>query len=726
MDKTAGYGFGTFQGVFTPSILTIIGVVMYLRFGWMLGNVGLLPSLAIVTMGSAITLLTGLSISALATNMRMKGGGAYFILSRSLGPEAGAALGIPLALSQAISVSFYIAGFAEALAGAGLPWVSAIDVRFTGLATLTVIAIVATLNANIALKSQYFIMAAIALSLLSFFSGGAPEQLVAPESGAVPAVVGFWPVFAVFFPAVTGILSGVGMSGDLKNPGRSIPVGTIAAVLVGYAIYMTVPIFLHRMVPDAEILRSETMIIGKCARWPWMILIGVWAATLSSAVGSFLCAPRVLQALARDSLLPSVFARGYGKSGDPRAASVFCFALSAAGVWLGDINMIAPVLTLFNLSTYGLLNLCAACEETMSNPSWRPKFRVRAGFSFVGFAGCLGAMFMISPGWTFVAIFVELSVYWFVKRREINARWGDMRAGIRTALVGLLFRKLYGKRHRSRNWRPNLIVLQDLPIQNLRLISLAREMSGGHGLATLASVVRCSSATAVDERGIVDSVVRTVRKLNFHCGVKVLLAENPWRGMSELVRAYGFGPIVPNTVMMGMPKDNHRTEFSEFARVVCRERKNLILADGSAQVPEQGFIDIWWRGNSPNAAFMLAIAFLMQRSPAWRRHPLRLNMIVRNRTVEEAEATFAEFLERARLDALTRVIAGDGMPFVDTIAANSTDAAVSLVGLRPPAADEAASAFADYVLAMRDGLSGVPYAVFSLAAEDVDFNGIFD
>jgi hypothetical protein len=211
----SGYGFGTFQGVFTPSILTIIGVVMYLRFGWMLGNVGLPASLLIITLGSAITFLTGLSISALATNMRMKGGGAYFILSRSLGLEAGAALGIPLALSQAVGVSFYVAGFAEALVHSSLPVVSGWEPGTVGLVTLFVLAAVATISADIALKAQYFIMAAIAVSLVSFFIGGAPEGVVAPAPDKLPPVLGFWPVFAVFFPAVTGVLSGFGMSGDL-------------------------------------------------------------------------------------------------------------------------------------------------------------------------------------------------------------------------------------------------------------------------------------------------------------------------------------------------------------------------------------------------------------------------------------------------------------------------------------------------------------------------------
>ena len=229
--------------------------------------------------------------------------------------------------------------------------------------TLTFLALVSSVSADLALKSQYFVMAAIVASLVSLFCGGAPSALAAPDAASVPPALGFWPVFAVFFPAVTGILSGVGMSGDLKDPGKSIPRGTIAAVLTGYAIYMAVPLFLDWCVKDAAVLRSDTMILAKCARWQMPILVGVWAATISSAVGSFLCAPRVVQALARDRLAPRFLGRGYGASDDPRVASFLCYAVAAAGVLLGDINAIAPVLTMFNLSTYALLNLSAARER---------------------------------------------------------------------------------------------------------------------------------------------------------------------------------------------------------------------------------------------------------------------------------------------------------------------------------------------------------------------------
>ena len=735
-----GYGFGTFQGVFTPSILTIIGVVMYLRFGWMLGNVGLATSLLIVTIGSSITFLTGLSISALATNMRMRGGGAYFMLSRSFGAEAGAAMGIPLALSQAIGVSFYVAGFAEALVNSGLPVAGSWDVRVVGLATLAVLAFVSTVSANIALKSQYLIMAAIAFSLVSFFSGHPPAAALddaARTAAAEAPVAGFWTVFAVFFPAVTGILSGVGMSGDLKNPGRSIPLGTIAAVLTGYAVYMAVPVALSRFVPDAGVLRSDTMILAKCARWPAAILAGVWAATLSSAVGSFLCAPRVFQALSRDRMMPRVFGRGWGKTDDPRFAALCCFAIAAAGLWLGDINAIAPILTMFNLSTYALLNLSAGLESTMDNPSWRPTFRVKAVFSFLGFSLCTGAMFMISPGWTFAALGCEFLIWWCAKRRAMRARWGDMRTGLYVAISRFAMLKLEGMEPDLRNWRPDVLAFAGLPLKSPDVVDLAKAISGGRGMVTLASVVPPAAGGAGRENELAAILRAGAAKRGLAALARVHAAEDPWQGMKELVRCYGFGPFVPDTVLLGVPsRENQVAQFSELAMFLADRRRNIVLVrdriepptDQAATRRQQGVprIDIWWRGRNENGSFMLALARLMVQS-AERRLSLRLCQIAEEGAdLGAAKKVLEQFLSDARVEAETFVRAYDrAVPPVETIARTSADAEFAFIGLRTPLEGESASAYADYFRTMRDATSALPCAVFALAAEGVMFRRIF-
>ncbi len=302
-----GYRFGTFKGVYVPSVLTILGVIMYLRLGWVLGSVGLPKTLLIVTMASGITFLTALSLAALATNMKVGGGGAYFILSRSLGLEPGAAVGLPLYLAQALGIAFYVSGFAEALTVAYPQW----QPRMVGIATLVILALIAWISASLALRVQYLVMALIVASLVSFFLGHGPEPAVVAEAArALPERLSFWAVFAVFFPAVTGIEAGIAMSGDLKDPGRSLPIGTIAAVLTGFVVYLAIPIFLTVVVADHSLFLTEPLIMEKVALRGDIILYGVWAAALSSAMGALLGAPRTLQALARDGVLPRFIGRG--------------------------------------------------------------------------------------------------------------------------------------------------------------------------------------------------------------------------------------------------------------------------------------------------------------------------------------------------------------------------------------------------------------------------------
>jgi solute carrier family 12 sodium/potassium/chloride transporter 2 len=343
---TSGAGLGTFGGVYTPSILTILGVIMYLRFGWVVGNVGLLGTLIIVTLATSITFLTSLSVSAIATDRIVRAGGAYYMISRSLGIETGGAVGIPLYFAQAISVALYTIGFTESLIKS-FPILEPFT-KVLALATTFGVAILAIVSARLAIKAQYFIMAAIVLSLVSFLFGHSIDANTSIELwGAKPEnSENFWVVFAVFFPAVTGIMSGVGMSGDLRDPTRSIPIGTLAAVGTGYVIYMALPIILAGRA-DAKTLIDNPLIMKEMALWGPAILLGVWGATLSSALGSILGAPRVLQALARDGILPRwmrVLGNGSGPDDEPRLATFVTLFVASAAVAIGDLNLIAPVL----------------------------------------------------------------------------------------------------------------------------------------------------------------------------------------------------------------------------------------------------------------------------------------------------------------------------------------------------------------------------------------------
>lgn len=738
--RSAGYGFGAFAGVFTPSILTIIGVVMYLRFGWVLGNLGLGRTLLLVTLCNSVTLLTGLSLSALATNREVQGGGAYYLVSRAFGAETGAAIGIPLFLSQAIGTAFYVAGFSESLVGA-LPAAAGWDPRLVGSATLVALAGVSVFSANLAMRVQYFIMAAIALSLVSFFAGGNPGAEVLAGSGAAAPSPGFWVVLAVFFPAVTGILSGVGMSGDLRNPGKAIPRGTLGAVLAGYAIYMAVPVALYFFAGDAPALRTDPMIFQKCSRWPALVLPGVWAACLSSALGSLLAAPRVLQAMSRDRLAPAFLGRGYGKGDDPRAAAALAFALAAGAVWAGGVNLLAPVLTMVNLVIYALLNLAAAIEEAIGSAAWRPTFRVPWTVAAAGFALCAAMMVLISPAASVAAMLLIGAIHWMMVRRRLRARWQDFRRGLLRSGTRTLVHRLDASPEDGRNWQPDILALGAASARREWLGTLAAALSRDRGLLTFASVVPEEGWSAERAEASGTAVRDWAARRGLEAFVRVHPAPDPWSGMRELVRAYGFGPLVPNTVLMGAPGDGETAEgIASVARLAVSLRRNLLLAareKGDAAAGEDGQaedlprrIDLWWRGRGNNASFMLALACLLRRSRQWEGASLRLcHAAEPGEDPARAEEALCAFLREARVDAQVTVLPsamaeGPGGASA-AIRAASAEAGLVLLGLRPPLDGESDAAYGGYLLACRRGAASLPRTLYALAADGIDFRDVF-
>lgn len=738
--RSAGYGFGAFAGVFTPSILTIIGVVMYLRFGWVLGNLGLGRTLLLVTLCNSVTLLTGLSLSALATNREVQGGGAYYLVSRAFGAETGAAIGIPLFLSQAIGTAFYVAGFSESLVGA-LPAAAGWDPRLVGSATLVALAGVSVFSANLAMRVQYFIMAAIALSLVSFFAGGNPGAEVLAGSGTAAPSPGFWVVLAVFFPAVTGILSGVGMSGDLRNPGKAIPRGTLGAVLAGYAIYMAVPVALYFFAGDAPALRTDPMIFQKCSRWPALVLPGVWAACLSSALGSLLAAPRVLQAMSRDRLAPAFLGRGYGKGDDPRAAAALAFALAAGAVWAGGVNLLAPVLTMVNLVIYALLNLAAAIEEAIGSAAWRPTFRVPWTVAAAGFALCAAMMVLISPAASVAAMLLIGAIHWMMVRRRLRARWQDFRRGLLRSGTRTLVHRLDASPEDGRNWQPDILALGAASARREWLGTLAAALSRDRGLLTFASVVPEEGWSAERAEASGTAVRDWAARRGLEAFVRVHPAPDPWSGMRELVRAYGFGPLVPNTVLMGAPGDGETAEgIASVARLAVSLRRNLLLAareKGDAAAGEDGQaedlprrIDLWWRGRGNNASFMLALACLLRRSRQWEGASLRLcHAAEPGEDPARAEEALCAFLREARVDAEVTVLPsamaeGPGGASA-AIRAASAEAGLVLLGLRPPLDGESDAAYGGYLLACRRGAASLPRTLYALAADGIDFRDVF-
>ncbi len=719
MAKTSG--LGAFGGVYTPSILTILGVIMYLRFGWVVGNVGLWGALAIVTLSTSITLLTALSISAIATDRVVRAGGAYYMISRSLGMETGGAVGIPLYFAQALSVGLYTIGFAESVAIA-FPWLSQLYVSL--IATIAV-AILALTSAEIAIRAQYFIMAAIACSLISLVIGP-PIANVEPQLWAIPDTQeSFWGVFAVFFPAVTGIMAGVSMSGDLREPTRAIPFGTLAAVGTGYLIYMSLPLLLAWRA-DTDSLLNNSLVMMDLSIWGPLILLGVWGATLSSAIGSILGAPRVLQALARDGVLPKplgFLGRGSGATDEPRLGTFVTLVVAIATVCIGDLNLIAPVLTMFFLTTYLVLNVSAGLEGLLKSPSFRPTFRVHWSLSLLGAAGCLAVMFLIDALATVVAAVVALSIYFWLQRRELTATWGDVRRGLWMALIRVGVLQLGQAMEDPKNWRPHVLVLSGIPRKRWSLVELADAFTHNRGLITVASILPSGSRTIAQQAELEDTLRDYLDKHGVPALARVVTADNPFVGAQQLVSTYGLGAIVPNTVLLGDSEEVSRragychmlAEIHHAGRSIAILRENHDLGFGQRQR-----IEIWWGGMQANGSLMLLLAYLLRNNHAWRQATIYLNLVVPDAVAAQAaKLNLDRMLADLRVGARSQIIIADGRPFDEILHATSADADLIFLGMAKPRPD-----YDRYYESLQQRAVGLPTTLFVLAAPDFAFEEV--
>ena len=682
--------FGTFAGVFTPNVLTILGLILFLRTGWVVGQAGLVGALVIVALANAITLLTGLSLSAIATSMRVRTGGNYYLISRSLGLEIGGAIGIPLYLSQAISVAFYVIGFTEALLS--IPFFQAMDARLISTVVVVLFGVIAYIGADFALRIQYVVLAALVGALISFFAGGWGDMLAPTLAADFTPGVTFWAVFAVFFPAVTGITVGASMSGDLKDPGKSIPRGTLASIFVTAVIYLATVIWLALHASPSDLI-ANNLIMQEIAAWPVLILIGVWAATLSSALGSVMAAPRVLQALAFDNVLPRGLGARLGSKTEPRVAVLVTTALAVAVVWMGDLNFVAPVISMFFLNTYGMTNLAAGIEKLVGNPSYRPRFNIHWSVSMLGALGCYGAMFLINAPATVVAIVISYGIFFLLERRSLQRTWGDLRSGLWFTLARYSLLNLEGTRFHAKNWRPNILVFTGQPHNREQLVALADWLARGHGIVTFTQlligdvdqIVESNLREAARKR--IRTYIQDRRMLAF---AEVDIAPDFYTGALTVAQSHGVGGLEPNTVLLGWSRTPEgRTRQIELMHALAALGKSVLLLryDGERGYGKRLVIDVWWGGRGGNADLMLLLAHIISQHRSWADADIRLLRIIDG---EEGRAGTLAHMQ-ATLDAV-RVIAtpvvivrGDDQSTQEVISTWSRESDLSLLGLKIPA-----------------------------------------
>lgn len=469
----------TFAGVFTPTVLTILGVIMYLRLGQVVGNAGLVGAILIILLAHVITISTTLSVSSIVTNTRVGAGGAFAIISQSLGLEVGGAVGVPLFLAQGISIALYVTGFAIA-------WVSIFPSHpfaLVGLIVFAVVVGIVMVSTQFASQTQYLILAVVVLSLISIFLASFP---IFGQSGFTetpvlwgefndPGLGDFWSTFAVYFPAVTGIMVGISLSGALENPRRAIPQGTLWAIALTLVIYLLLTYWLARIATPEELLANETIMADK-AFFSWAVLAGVLGATFSSALGSLVAAPRVMQALAQYDILPlSDFFTKETAGGEPRNAMYATAVVGLAALIFGfvssGLNAISEILTMFFLITYGMINVVVLIEQTLAMVSFRPTIQIPRIVPFIGMTGCVFAMFIINPTFSLVAVVVVLAIYGYLVRQQLKTLDTDVRSGLFTAMVEwAMIRAQEMPTAPERTWKPTV----------LAPVSSSRELTGSY------------------------------------------------------------------------------------------------------------------------------------------------------------------------------------------------------------------------------------------------------
>jgi amino acid transporter len=698
---------GTFGGVFTPSILTILGVIMFMRAGFVIGQAGIVQALLILVLAKCITILTTLSISAVSTNTPVAGGGAYFLISRALGPEFGGAIGVALFSAQAISVPFYTLGFTEALvrtfpdAAGYFFWIA--------LMIALLLFSVSYIGAKWAIKTQYLIMTILAFSILAFMGGAIfhfeDERFLQNWSSEYSGSgMSFWKVFAIYFPAVTGIMAGVNMSGDLKDPGRSIPLGTLAAVGVGFFIYGLQIVFLGGAQSRAELLNAsyETLCGQALLGANFLVVAGVFAATLSSALGSFLGAPRVLQAVARDDVIPVLqfFARGSHKGDEPHRALWLNLIVTVAVIfWAGGdsqgraFNVLAAVVTMFFLYTYGMVNMAAFVESFAGNPSFRPRFRYYHWIpALCGAGACAATAFLIDPPAAILAAVFVSVLYSSLRRRVLevhfgDARWGFIYSRLRNNLLGLARIPLHPK-----NWRPTILVLTGNPATRHTMAMYALWLGAERGLVTLGRVLVGDLAEIGHlRRTAVEQLRGFLRENDFEALSTVVISKSLDEGLTALLQGHPVSPLQPNVLLMGWSTDPER-----FVSLVQHLNSARLLGMSLILLRDRGLptgnwarrIDIWWRGRE-NGSLMVLLAHLLTLNWEWSRARIRLlRLIYEEAGREPATQALEQLIHAARLQAEVQIIVSESS-FIEVLQRHSKDASVVLLGFNVPEEDEA-------------------------------------
>ncbi|XP_041643892.1 solute carrier family 12 member 2 [Cheilinus undulatus] len=602
--------FGWVKGVLIRCMLNIWGVMLFIRMSWIVGQAGIGLTIAIILMATLVTTITGLSTSAIATNGFVRGGGAYYLISRSLGPEFGGSIGLIFAFANAVAVAMYVVGFAETVVEM-LNDVDALmtdelnDIRIVGTLTVILLLGISVAGMEWEAKAQIVLLVILLLAIANYFIGTfMPTESKEPKGffGYNTAIFlenlgpdfrddeTFFSVFAIFFPAATGILAGANISGDLTDPQSAIPKGTLLAILITGITYVGVAISTGAcIVRDATGDHNDTVsdtvnctdaactlgydfsickeggcqyglmndfqVMSLVSAFGPLISAGIFSATLSSALASLVSAPKVFQALCKDNIYPGlgVFAKGYGKNNEPLRGYVLTFCIGLAFILIAELNIIAPIISNFFLASYALINFSVFHASLANSPGWRPSFKYyNMWVSLAGAILCCVVMFVINWWAALVTLLIVLALYIYVSYKKPDVNWGSSTQALiyNQALTHCL--NLTGVEDHVKNFRPQCLVLVGYPNSRPALVQLVHSFTKNVGLMVCAHVKTVTRRPNFKE--LSQDHARCQRWLNkkrIKAFYTPVYSDSLRHGAQFLMQAVGLGRLRPNTLVMG-------------------------------------------------------------------------------------------------------------------------------------------------------------------------------
>lgn len=658
--------FGTLP-VFLTAISTILGAVMFLRFGYAVGSVGLLGTVFIILIGHLVTIPTAMAIAEIATNQKVEGGGEYYIISRSFGINIGAAIGIALYLSQAISIAFYVIAFAEAFDPL-IDWLSAnyglyiYDKRLISIPAVLIISVLMlTKGADLGMKMLYLVVVTLFASLVLFFIGGeGGATSVASTVANEVSGESFFVVFGIIFPAFTGMTAGVGLSGDLKDPKKSIPWGTVSATMIGMVIYIFIAYKLSTHASTADLI-SDQLIMSKIALWGPIIPIGLAAATISSALGSIMVAPRTLQALASDKVFPtdrinSLLAKGSSKNNEPVNATLITVGLALFFVALGSIDTVAQVISMFFMVTYGAICSISFFQHFAADPSYRPAFKSKWYISLLGAGMCIFLMLKMEPGYAIASISIMTLIYFALSRAS-----GD-KEGMAKIFQGVIFQLIreiqvfiQKAEKDDENWRPSVICISGDSFDRPAAFELMRWISHRYGFGTYLHFINgyYSKDTKEQSHAELQRLIKAADHSDSNVYVDTMVSPSYTTAIAQALQLPSVSGKENNMILFEFSKQKPGgldKIMDNYSMVRTSGFDTCILASSEKGLDIKAEIHIWITPSDfDNSNLMILLGYVIIGHPQWKKAQIKISSIISQEEIKEQKQQLLDLIKAGRL-----------------------------------------------------------------------------